>query len=252
MRRMDEPPLVGRPLKKAIAVTVAVVAISSGVRFAWDQLRGIGLGDAIAGVRGAAREVLSSEDILRSGEMVTGALIREEYLPGDGRGYTHRVSYTDRDSLARWTQWATFDALVQTFVDTRGLPNDAVRPRWQDGSTLVYEVRLPDPELREPIWVSQPRDLAVDCNLVEAMWRFATVNPAACTDDGSHADPLLRWKAEQDFAAMGAEDEELFEIGRRDVERMVEGIASPFIEPLADRYGFEYAFEFVWPATAAS
>lgn len=245
---MDERPLVGRPLKKAIALTVAVVAIASGVRFAWDQLRGIGLGSAIEGVSDAAREALSSEDILRSGEMITGALIREEYLPSGGRGYTHRVSYTDRDGLARWTQWATFDAVVDTFVDTRELSQDAVRPSW-DGSTIVYEIRLPEPQLEQRFWVGQPRDLAVDCNLVEAIWRFATVNPVACSDDGSQADPSLRWKAEQDFEAMAAADEEMFESARRDVEQMIEGIATPFVEPLAERYGFDFGFEFVWPSS---
>jgi hypothetical protein len=246
MRSQLDEPLVSRGTRKALALTVALVAIASGLRFAWDQVSGIGLGSAIDGVRGAAQEAFSSEDILRSGEMITGALIREEYLPADGRGYTHRVSYTDRDSLARWTQSATFDALVTTSVDTRNIPLDAVRPRWEGGSKIVYEVRLPEPQLTEPFWVSQPRELAVDCNLVEAMWRFATVNPVACADDGTNADPMLRWKAEQDFAAMAASDEELFAMGRRDVEQRVEGIASSFIEPLADRYGFDYAFAFVW------
>lgn len=243
--RMEERPLVGRPMKRALALTLGLVVVASGVRFAWDQLAGSGLARLFEGAEGVAREALTAEDILRSGEMITGALIREEYLPADGRGYTHRVAYTDRDSLARWTQWATFDALVQTTVDTRDLSDDAVRPRW-DGSTIVYEVRLPDPRVEEPFWVSQPRDLAVDCNLVEAMWRFATVNPAACTDDGANADPLLRWKAEQDFARIAASDEELFDVGRLDVQRMVENIASPFVEPLAERYGFDYEFEFVW------
>ena len=242
--RMEERPVFGRTMKRTIAATVVLVAVATGVRFAWEQVRSIGLG-AIGAIGGSARDALTSEDILRSGEMITGALIRAEYLPGDGRGYTHRVAYTDRDGLARWTQWATFDAIVETRVDTRALSGDAVRTRW-DGSTIVYEITLPEPQLEERFWISQPRDLAVHCNLVEAMWRFVTINPAACSNDGPNADPLLRWKAEQDFARIASADRELFEAGRTDVERMVEGIATPFVEPLADRYGIEYAFEFDW------
>lgn len=243
-------PLVGRRLRKALAFTVVVVLIAMGLRFAWDQLRSTPIGKAAEAIRHGAEDLFSSEDILRSGPMITGALIREEYLPADGRGYTHRVSYTDRDSLASWTQWATFDAIVNTTVDTRDLSEDAVRPRWDDPSAIVYVVGLPEPQIKQPFWVSEPRDLQVQCNGVEALWRFATINPAACADDGAQADPHLRWKAEKDFEARSLADRELLEMGRRDVEDLVKGVASPFIEPLANRYHFTFTFEFVWYAPA--
>jgi hypothetical protein len=246
--RPPERPLVGRGFKKALAITVVLVLIAVGLRFAWDQLRETPVGRAVEALQQAAGDLFTSEDILRSGEMITGALIREQYLPADGRGYTHRVSYTDRDSWASWTQWATFDAIVGTAVDTRDLSEGAVSPRWEDPSEIVYVITLPQPQLREPFWVSEPRDLDVDCNAVEAVWRFITVAPTACADDGVHADPLLRWKAETDFKASALADHELFDMGRRDVEDYVEGMAAAFIDPLASRYDFTYSFEFVWQA----
>jgi hypothetical protein len=246
MRTGQSQTLLRPGTKKALAATVAVVAIATGLRFAWHQLLDTGLGAAVGGLRSATEEVFGSEDILRSGRMITGALIRERYLPADGRSYTHRVSYTDRDSLARWTQSGTFDAIVQTTVDTRDIPADAVEPKWVTPSEIVYTIRLPAPQVRRPFWVSEPRDLTVDCNFFEAGWRFLTVNPAACADGGANADPLLRTKAEQDFAAIALADRELFETGQRDVENRIEGIATPFVEPLADKYGFDFGFDFVW------
>jgi hypothetical protein len=245
---MVEPvqPLLGRGMKKALASAVALVLIAVGIRFAWDQLRSTPLGKAVEAARQATEDAFSSEDVLRSGPMITGALIREEYLPAIGRGYTHRVSYTDRDSLASWTQWATFDAIVNTTVDTRNLPEDAVTAHWDDPSTIVYVVKLPDPEINQPFWLGEPRDLHVACSAAEALWRFVTVNPAACTSDGVHADPHLRWKAEKDFQAKSLADRELLEMGRRDIEDLVEGLAGPFIDPLAKRYNFTYKFEFAW------
>jgi hypothetical protein len=241
-------PLLGRRARKLLALTAVIVLIAVGLRFAWDQLRATPVGKAVESLQQATEDLFSSEDILRSGVMITGALIREEYLPADGRGYTHRVSYTDRDSWASWTQWATFDAITPTTVDTRGLPEDAVQVRWEEPSTVVYVVRLPDPQIHEPFWVSEPRDIEVDCSMAEAIWRFLTVTPTACADDGVHADPHLRWKAEQDFRSTARADRELFEMGRRDVEDLVEGIATPFIQPLAEKYEFAFEFEFVWYA----
>jgi hypothetical protein len=97
---MVEPvqPLLGRGMKEALASAAALVLIAVGIRFAWDQIRSTPLGKAVEAARQATEDVFSSEDVLRSGPMITGALVREEYLPGIGRGYTHRVSYTDRDS----------------------------------------------------------------------------------------------------------------------------------------------------------
>jgi hypothetical protein len=247
-RGRSRQPLLGRRSKKALAITAVVILVAMGLRFAWDQLRSTPLGSAIEAIQGATEDLFTSEDILRSGEMITGALIREQYLPADGRGYTHRVSYTDRDSWASWSQWATFDAITATTVDTRDLPEDAVNPRWEDPSTIVYVVNLPHPQIQEPFWVSEPREIEVDCNPVEALWRFVTITPTACADDGVYADPHLRWKAEQDFMARARADQELLEMGRRDVEDLVTGIASPFIEPLAEKYQFTYSFEFVWHA----
>jgi hypothetical protein len=244
-----QPPkeqLLGRRARKLLALTAVVVMIAVGLRFAWDRLRETPVGRAIESLQQATGDLFSSEDVLRSGVMITGALIREEYLPADGRGYTHRVSYTDRDSLASWTQWATFDAITGTTVDTRGLPADAVKVRWEEPSTVVYVVRLPVPQIHEPFWVSEPRDIEVDCSMAEAIWRFLTITPTACADDGVHADPHLRWKAESDFRATAQADRELFETGRRDVEDLVEGIATPFIQPLAEKYQFAFEFEFVW------
>jgi hypothetical protein len=239
-------PLLGRRTRKLLALTVVIVLIAVGLRFAWDQLRSTPLGKAVETLQEATEDLFSSEDILRSGDMITGALIREEYLPADGRGYTHRVSYTDRDSWASWTQWATFDAITDTTVDTRDLPENAVKVRWEEPSTVVYMVNLPEPQIQEPFWVSEPRDLEVDCSLAEAVWRFLTITPTACADDGVHADPHLRRKAEQDFKATALADGELFDMGRRDVEELVEGIATPFIQPIAEKYKFSFEFEFVW------
>jgi hypothetical protein len=242
----DDQPLIGPRMKKAIAATAAIALISVGLRFAWDQVRSTPVGKVVGAANHAAKQIFSSEDILRSGPMITGALIRESYLPADGRGYTHRVSYTDRDSLASWTQWGTFDAIVNTTVDTRELPDDAVTIRWVDPASIVYVVRLPQPRIKEPFWVSEARDLDVNCNAAEAFWRFMTVNPSACAQNGTHADPHLRWKVERDFEATAAADRELLGMGRRDVEDLVEGIATPFIEPLARKYGIDFTFEFNW------
>jgi hypothetical protein len=239
-------PLVGPRMKKALATTTVVVLIAAGLHFAWDQLRSTPIGKALDAAHHATKEAFSSEDILRSGPMITGALIRESYLPADGRGYTHRVGYTDRDSLATWTQWATFDAIVGTTVDTRHIPEDAVKARWNGPSSIVYVVSLPQPQIKEPFWVSQPRDLAVDCNAVEAFWRFVTVNPTACATGGVQADPHLRWKVEKDFKATALADADLIGMGRRDVQDLVEGIARPFIEPLASKYNLTFTFEFDW------
>ena len=134
---------------------------------------------------------------------------------------------------------------MNTTVDTRSLPEDAVTARWDDPSKIVYVVKLPEPQIKQPFWLSEPRDLHVACNAAEALWRFVTVNPSACTA-GVHADPHLRWKAEKDFHAKSLADGELLETGRRDVEHLVEGLASPFIDPLAKRYHFTYTFEFAW------
>jgi hypothetical protein len=245
-RGAPREPLLGRRTKKLLALTAVIVLIAVGLRFAWDQLRATPVGKAVETLQQATEDLFSSEDILRSGVTITGSLIREEYLPADGRGYTHRVSYTDRDSWASWTQWATFDAITDTTVDTRGLPEDAVKVRWEEPSTVVYVVSLPQPQIHEPFWVSEPRDLEVDCSLAEAVWRFVTITPTACADDGVYADPHLRWKAEQDFKATALADRELLETGRRDVEELVEGIATPFIQPLAKKYQFTFEFEFVW------
>ena len=107
-------------------------------------------------------------------------------------------------------------------------------------------IRLPEPQLKEPFWVSQPRDLKVDCNVAEALWRFVTINPAACSDGSVYADPHLRWKVEKDFKATALADHDLVETGRRDVQDLVEGLARPFIEPLAKKYGFNFQFQFDW------
>lgn len=238
-------PLIGPGLKKALAVTTVLVVIAVGLRFAWDQLRSTPVGRAFGVANDTAKDLFSSEDIVRSGQMITGALIRENFLSADGRGYTHRVSYTDRDSLATWTQWGTFDAIVRTTVDTRDL-RDAVQPRWTDPAKIVYVVRLPQPQITQPFWVSEARDLEVRCNAAEAVWRLISINPSACSNDGTYADPHLRWKLEQDIRATALADSELFQMGRRDVENMVEGMARPFIEPLAKKYGFDFSFEYVW------
>jgi LRR adjacent len=238
-------PLIGPGLRKALTVTTVIVVIAVGLRFAWDQLRSTPVGRALGVANEAAKDLFSSEDILRSGQMITGALIRENFLSADGRGYTHRVSYTDRDSLATWTQSGTFDAMVRTAVDTRDL-RDAVQPRWTDPAKVVYVVRLPQPQITQPFWVSEARDLEVRCNAAEAVWRLISINPSACSNDGTYADPHLRWKLEQDIRGTALADRELFEMGRRDVENMVEGMARPFIEPLARKYGFDFSFEFVW------
>jgi hypothetical protein len=242
----ESQPLVGPRMKKALAVVAVIVLVAAGLRFAWDQVRSTPVGKAIGAANDAARDLFSSEDILRSGPMITGALIRETYLPADGRGYTHRVSYTDRDSLATWTQWATFDAIVNTTVDTHGIPDDAVTLRREGPSAIVYVVRLPEPQIKQPFWVSEARDLQIHCNTVEAFWRFITINPTACADSGVHADPHLRWKVEKDFMATAHADRELTQMGRRDVEDLVKGIATPFIEPLAKTYHFDFTFEFDW------
>jgi hypothetical protein len=244
--RVPREPLLGRRTRKLLALTAVIVLIAVGLRFAWDQLRATPVGKAVETLQQATEDLFRSEDILRSGVMITGSLIREEHLPADGRGYTHRVSYTDRDSWASWTQWATFDAITDTTVDTRDLPEGAVKVRWEEPSTVVYVVRLPEPQIQEPFWVSEPRDLDVDCSMAEAVWRFLTITPTACADDGVYADPHLRRKAEQDFKATALADRELFEMGRRDVEELVEGIATPFIQPLAETYQFSFEFEFVW------
>ncbi len=239
-------PLVGPRLRKALAATTVVVLVAVGLRFAWDQVRSTPIGKAIHAAQQGTKDLFTSEDILRSGPMITGALIRENYLPADGRGYTHRVGYTDRDSLATWTQWATFDAIVNTAVDTRRISEGAVKLHWDGPSSLVYVIRLPEPQLKEPFWVSQPRDLRVDCNVAEALWRFVTINPAACSDGSVYADPHLRWKVEKDFKATALADHDLVETGRRDVQGFVEGLARPFIEPLAKKYGFNFQFQFDW------
>jgi hypothetical protein len=244
--RRPAPPLVGHGMKKALALTTVVVLVAVGMRFAWDQLRSTPVGKALHVATEAGKNLFRSEDILRSGPMITGALIRQDYLPGDGRGYTHRVSYTDHDSLARWTQSATFDAIVKTTVDTRQLPQDAVQLRWDGPTSLTYVVRLPQPRIEERFWVSEPRDVKVNCNAAEFVWRFVTVNPAACIGSSVHADPHLRWKVEQDFMATARADNELITSGRRDVEELVKGIASPFVQPLAKKYGLQFGFEFVW------
>jgi hypothetical protein len=238
-------------MKKALALTAVVVLIAVGLRFAWDELRSTPVGRALHKAQQATQDAFSSEDILRSGPMITGALIREGYLPGDGRGYTHRVSYTDRDSLAKWTQAATFDAIVNNRVDTQGLPEDAVTVRWVDSSSIVYVVRLPEPLISEPFWVSQPRDIEVHCNAAEAVWRFLTVHPSACSNEGLGTNPNLRWKVEQDFKATALADGDLLQSGRHDVEDLVRGIASPFIEPLAKRYHLTFTFEFAWYAPSS-
>jgi hypothetical protein len=238
-------------MRKAIAVTAVIALVAVGLRFAWDQLRTTPVGKALHVATEAGKNLFKSEDILRSGPMITGALIRENYLPGDGRGYTHRVSYTDRDSLARWTQSATFDAIVKTTVDTRQLPENAVQLRWDGPKSLTYVVKLPQPKIDEPFWVSEPKDLKVNCNAAEFVWRFVTINPAACFGSSVHADPHLRWKVEQDFLATARADDELLAGGRKDVEDMVRGIATPFIQPLAKKYGFQFGFEFVWYAPSS-
>ena len=245
-RRRSAQPLIGSGLRKALAVTVVLVLIAVGLRFAWDQLSSTPVGRVLGAAHHAAKDLFSSQDILRSGPTITGALIRENHLSADGRGYTHRVSYTDRDSLATWTQSGTFDAIVNTVVDTRDIPENAVQPRWEDPSKIVYVVRLPQPQISAPFWVSQPRDLEVRCNAAEAVWRLISINPSACSDNGVHADPHLRWKVEKDIQATALADRELFQMGRRDVENMVEGMARPFIEPLAKKYRFDFSFEFIW------
>jgi hypothetical protein len=249
--KQNEQPLIGSGLRKAVAVTAVLVLIAVGLRFAWNQLSSTPVGRALGAARHATQDLFSSQDILRSGPMITGALIREDHLSADGRGYTHRVSYTDRDSLATWTQSGTFDAIVNTVVDTRDIPDNAVQPRWEDPSKIVYVVSLPQPQISAPFWVSQPRDLEVRCNAAEAVWRLISINPSACSDDGVQADPHLRWKVEKDIQTTALADGELFKMGRRDVEDMVEGMARPFIEPLAKKYHFDFSFEFIWYAPSS-
>jgi hypothetical protein len=244
--RRPSGPLIGPAMKKAIAVTAVIALIAVGIRFAWDQLSSTPVGKAIHAATEAGKNLFKSEDILKSGPMITGALIRQQYLPGDGRGYTHRVSYTDHDSLAKWTQSATFDAIVKTTVDTRKLSDDSVQLRWDAPTKLTYVVKLPQPRIDEPFWVSEPRDVKTSCNVAEFVWRFVTVNPAACIGSGVHADPHLRWKVEQDFLTQARADTELTTQGRHDVEEMVTGLATPFVQPLAKKYGFDFGFEFVW------